>query len=106
MSVEHQRWTVAAAREALTENGLYLTLVPVADIEMYFPGQTELKPRGGYFVVWSPKGEDLDVLSAWVREGKLRAVIDSRFPLDDIQAAHDRSRSLRARGKIVIPVRD
>ena len=94
-----------AARPALAEGGCYLTLVPVPGIEFFMPGQTVRKPAGGYFLVWAPTGTDLEILAGWVRERRLKSVIDSEFSLDDIQAAHRRSQTLRARGKIVIRVK-
>ncbi len=95
----------AAARPALTEGGCYLTLVPGPGIEFFLPGQTARKAGGAYFLVWSPTGADLELLAGWVRRGQLTSIIDSEFSLDDIQAAHRRSQTLRARGKIVIRVK-
>lgn len=97
--------SVPAARAALTPQGLYLTLVPVPEIEMFFPGKTERKPQGAYFMVWSPRGEDLDLLSGWIEAGQLKPVIDSRYPLAELADAHLRSETLRAKGKIVIEIR-
>jgi NADPH:quinone reductase-like Zn-dependent oxidoreductase len=93
------------ARERLTEAGLYLTLVPAPGIEFFMPGQTGRKARGGYFVVWTPTAADLKLLGDWAQDRRLRPVIDSVYSLAQINAAHLRSRSLRARGKIVIQVR-
>jgi NADPH:quinone reductase-like Zn-dependent oxidoreductase len=98
--------TPEAARPALTDTGVYLTLVPVPGIEFFMPGQTRRKAGGGYFLVWAPTGADLEILAGWAREGRLRSVIDSEFRLDEIRAAHERSQTLRARGKIVIRVKD
>lgn len=95
----------AAARPALTTNGCYLTLVPGPGIEFFLPGQTARQAGGAYFLVWSPTGADLELLAGWVRKGQLKSIIDSEFSLDDIQAAHRRSQTLRARGKIVIRVK-
>lgn len=47
---------------------------------------------------------DLNTLAAWMVTGRLRSVIDSRFTLAESQQAYDRSRTGRARGKIVIQV--
>jgi NADPH:quinone reductase-like Zn-dependent oxidoreductase len=93
------------AREKLTDEGVYMTLVPVDGIDFMFPGQTERKPRGGYFLVWAPSAADLVILADWVRNGKLRSIIDSEYSLDAIREAHERSRTERARGKIVIKVK-
>jgi len=98
--------TLEAARPALAPGGVYLTLVPAPGIEFFMPGQTVRRAGAGYFLVWAPTAADLLQLAGWVREGRLRSIIDSEFALDDINAAHERSRSLRARGKIVIRVRD
>jgi NADPH:quinone reductase-like Zn-dependent oxidoreductase len=97
--------SLAAAAPALSAGGVYLTLVPSAGIEFFMPGRTVRQPGKGYFLVWSPAGADLDVLAGWVREGRLRSVIDSEFTLAEIRAAHERSQTLRARGKIVVRVR-
>jgi NADPH:quinone reductase-like Zn-dependent oxidoreductase len=98
--------TYLEAKTALTENGTYLTLVPVPDIEFFMPGQTEWEPGKGYFVAWTPTAEDLQILADWTDEGKLRPVIDSVFTLDQIRDAHLRSQTDRAVGKIIIKVRD
>ena len=94
------------AREHLTPEGVYMTLVPVADIDFFFPGQTEIKARGGYFLVWAPTAADLKILADWVDEGRLYSIIDSSFPLDEIRAAHERSQTERAKGKIVLTLQE
>jgi len=93
------------AREKLTDAGVYLTLVPVDGIDFMYPGQTERKPRGGYFLIWAPTAPDLAILADWVRDGKLRSIIDSEYSLDAIREAHERSRTERARGKIVVTLK-
>jgi NADPH:quinone reductase-like Zn-dependent oxidoreductase len=40
-----------------------------------------------------------------VRDGKLRSIIDSEYSLDAIREAHERSRTERARGKIVVTLK-
>ena len=49
---------------------------------------------------------DLSILDQLVEAGKLRVVIDSRYPLTDLRAAWKRSMSGRTVGKIVIDVPD
>jgi NADPH:quinone reductase-like Zn-dependent oxidoreductase len=97
--------TYTDAKPALTESGTYLTLVPVPDIEFFIPGQTEWEPGKGYFVAWTPTAADLQKLADWATAGKLRAVIDSEYSLDQIKEAHERSQTERCVGKIVIRVR-
>ena len=98
--------TFAEAKSALTPAGTYLTLVPAQGIDFFIPGQTEWQPGKGWFVAWAPTADDLQVLADWASAGKLRAVIDSVFSLDEIKQAHLRSETERAVGKIVIRVRD
>lgn len=55
-------------------------------------------------VLLKTNAADLAFLDTLYEAGKLRAVIDSRFPLDALRAAWERSCSGRAVGKIVIEV--
>ena len=55
-------------------------------------------------VMLKANAADLGVLDRLVEAGKLRVVIDSRYPLVDLRAAWERSMSGRAAGKIVIDV--
>jgi len=95
----------SVAQSHLAEEGVYMTLVPVPGIDFFLPGQTERVAGKGYFVAWTPNSADLDILAGWVRDGRLKPVIDSVYSLDDIRKAHERSESLRAVGKIVLQIR-
>ncbi|TDJ43431.1 MAG: NAD(P)-dependent alcohol dehydrogenase [Gammaproteobacteria bacterium] len=94
------------ATASLADGGVYLTLVPIPGIDFFIPGETQREAGKGYFVAWTPQARDLEFLSGWVREGKMRPVIDSEYPLEQIRAAHERSQTLHAVGKIIIRVRD
>lgn len=48
---------------------------------------------------------DLDTLRQLIEEGRVKPVIDSQYPLEEIQKAYERSKTGRARGKIVVNVR-
>lgn len=48
--------------------------------------------------------QDLDTLADMVEQGMLKPIIDSVFPLEDSEAAYERNRSGRCRGKVVIEV--
>jgi len=54
------------------------------------------------FFIASVKPADLTFLADLVREGKMRTVIDRRYPLEETGAALDYIGSQRARGKVVI----
>ncbi|HYE34188.1 NAD(P)-dependent alcohol dehydrogenase [Methylocaldum sp.] len=55
-------------------------------------------------VMLKSNGDDLTFLSTLSEQGRLRSVIDSVFPLSQLDLAHRRSQSGHARGKIVIEV--
>lgn len=55
-------------------------------------------------VLLDPNAADLELLDALVADGKLRVVVDSRFPLEALGDAWARSITGRAVGKIVIDV--
>jgi NADPH:quinone reductase-like Zn-dependent oxidoreductase len=55
-------------------------------------------------VMLKTNAPDLAILDGLFAAGKLRVVIDSRFPLADLPRAWERSKSGRAAGKIVIDV--
>lgn len=58
------------------------------------------------FLFMKPNGAQLTQIKEFVEQGKIRPVIDSVFPLSNIQEAIAHSESGRARGKIVIKVAD
>jgi NADPH:quinone reductase-like Zn-dependent oxidoreductase len=45
-------------------------------------------------------------LAAWMEEGKLKAVIDSTFDFGDVQKAYEKLKTGRARGKVVIHIKE
>jgi NADPH:quinone reductase-like Zn-dependent oxidoreductase len=55
-------------------------------------------------VIVRPRRADLAQIATWLAEGRLRTVIDSRFPLARVHDAFRVLESKRARGKIVIEV--
>jgi len=46
--------------------------------------------------------EALEQIGDWMREGKIKAVIDSTFPFENAVEGFERSKTLRARGKILV----
>jgi len=56
-------------------------------------------------VMVKPKGDDLAEVSKFISSGHIRAVIDQVFPIQQTAQAHDYSRSLRAKGKIILDMK-
>ncbi len=94
-----RRW-----RQWLKPDGVYVTLLPRADLVWHRvtrPGSSRQRAEA----IWlRPDIADLSRLAAWMAEGKLRTVVDSIYPLTELSAAFERSRSGRARGKILVRI--
>ncbi|KAK4954107.1 hypothetical protein LTR66_013576 [Elasticomyces elasticus] len=56
----------------------------------------------GFFA--KPKSEELKQIGAWMKEGKVKAIIDQRFPFEQAPKAFEKLKTGRAKGKIVIDV--
>lgn len=65
-----------------------------------------LKKNHYKFLFMKPNGAQLTEIKNLVEQGKIRPIIDSVFPLSDVQKALEHSESGRARGKIVIKITD
>ncbi|KAF2870419.1 hypothetical protein BDV95DRAFT_595924 [Massariosphaeria phaeospora] len=57
------------------------------------------------FIMASASSDHLSQLAAWMKEGKIRAVIDSVFEFDDAPKAFEKLKTGRAKGKIVVHVK-
>ena len=93
----------AKVRGALAPRATYISTIPslgraVRDVV------TRLLSRPDRLIVVRPRRSDLDQLAAWLVQGQLRAVIDSKFPLERFAEAFAVLESRRARGKVVIDV--
>jgi NADPH:quinone reductase-like Zn-dependent oxidoreductase len=87
----------------LTPKGRYVSCLPGP--EVFARGALNITcGKKVWPVLLIPRAADLAVLDALYEAGKLRVVIDSRFPLEKLADAWTRSKSGRAAGKIVIDV--
>lgn len=85
--------------ETLKPGGQLLSIVETPD-----PALADKYNVKTAFVLITPNGEQLSQIASFVDEEKYDVEIDSVFSLDQIAAAHTRSETGRARGKIVIQV--
>ena len=58
-----------------------------------------------HVVLVQADGAQLARIAALMEQGQVRSVIDSVYPLCDASRAHERSRSWRTRGKLVLSLR-
>jgi NADPH:quinone reductase-like Zn-dependent oxidoreductase len=50
------------------------------------------------------RSADLAQLAHWLEHGELRAVVDARYPLDDVQRAFQQLEGRHARGKVIVEI--
>lgn len=104
------RSSLAKVRACLRGGGRYVTTVPTAinvrDQLASLPTQVLGVPPllVSRTVLCRPRGEDLATLVEMLAAGSLTTAIDSAWPLAQITDALARSRSQRARGKIIVTV--
>lgn len=91
-------------RQWLKPDGRYVTLLPRLDLVCQ-RAALPLYSRQRAEAIWlKPNTADLSRLAGWMAEGSLQTVVDSVYPLTELSAAFERSRSGRARGKILVRV--
>lgn len=90
-------------RAHLAPRGRYVSTIP--SVRRFLRDATSrLAARKERLVVVRPRTADFATLGAWLAAEKVRAVIDSRHPLERVTDAFARLESKRARGKIVIEI--
>ena len=95
----------------LAPRGRYITTIPrAATMRQALTSRLFRILRGGHaqsshVVFVRASGNDLGRIASFMSEGKVRSVVDSVYPLSDVRAAHERSRTWRSRGKLVLQVR-
>lgn len=93
-------------RQALLAGGIYLTTQPYPK-NFILSFLSRFLGTIAYRVVYvKPKGSDLEQFNALIEAGKLKAVIDSVYPLHEIAEAQRQSEKGHAHGKIVIRISD
>lgn len=94
----------SAVKHLLSPRGTYVSTVPNArNLRDHL--LTRLSPlRKARLVIVRSRRADLEILSAWIAEGRLKPVIAARFPLAETAAAHAMIQSKKTHGKIVLDI--
>jgi NADPH:quinone reductase-like Zn-dependent oxidoreductase len=88
----------------LKPDGIYVSTLPAIGLMVRSVLFRLFSKKRIKTVMLKSNGEDLAFLSTLADQGQLRSVIDSVFPLSQLDLAHRRSQSGHARGKIVIDI--
>lgn len=105
------RESLRKCSRVLTKRGRYITTIPsAATFTNALATNAWRMLRGGHAqsahtVLVHADGEDLSRIASLMSEGKVRSVIDSVYPLSQVREAHQRSRTWRSQGKLVLQVR-
>jgi NADPH:quinone reductase-like Zn-dependent oxidoreductase len=91
----------AEVEPALTDVGQFVSTVPSRSLFLAMLRGVG-RPRRAHLVRVRSRRSDLVKLAEQIDIGRLRPIIDSRFALDDIAAAHARVETKRSRGKVVV----
>ncbi|KAF7154499.1 hypothetical protein RHSIM_Rhsim01G0250800 [Rhododendron simsii] len=87
----------------LSENGKVIDLTPGVSTMMTFAlKKLTLSKKQMVPLLLAPKGENLDYLVKLVKEGKLKTVVDSKYPLSKAEDAWAKSIDGHATGKIIV----
>ncbi|MEH2076917.1 MAG: NAD(P)-dependent alcohol dehydrogenase [Nostoc sp.] len=94
--------SLSETKKVLKPNGVYITTVPSPQVFLESVLTALLPGQKAKFLFEKPNAKDLLFLKELIEGGKIRAVIDRTYPLQELAAAHDYSETGRAVGKIAI----
>lgn len=98
-------FSLGQVEHLLTPQGTYVTTIPGVK-NFVTHGLSWLSKKKGKVVVVRPNGQQLDRIKTMCEEGQIKPIIDSTFDLSEMPQAHERIRTKRAKGKVVVKVSD
>ena len=105
------RESLASCRAVLAPGGRYVTTIPSGRTAMQSAVSRVARLASGgrtpsaHVVLVQADGAQLARIAALMEQGQVRSVIDSVHPFHDARKAHEKSRSWRTRGKLVLSLR-
>ncbi|MEH2439935.1 NAD(P)-dependent alcohol dehydrogenase [Nostoc sp.] len=96
--------SLSETKKVLKPNGVYITTVPSPQVFLESVLTALLPGQKAKFLFEKPNAKDLLFLKELIEGGKIRAVIDRTYSLQELAAAHNHSETGRAVGKIAIAV--
>lgn len=100
----HGSLSFSNARKALREGGQLVSTLPSVEKVFWLFASKFTGNKGIHIISVKPNPTDLSELRTLIDEGMIKPVIDSVYPLEDIDEAHRKSEEGHAGGKIVVSV--
>lgn len=103
--------SLTSCRSVLAPRGRYVTTIPSGRTALQSAISCLLRLVSGgrapsaHVVLVRARGDDLERIAALMAQGRIRSLIDTVYPLHEASAAHEKSRSWRTHGKLVLRVR-
>ncbi|HUP59328.1 MAG TPA: NAD(P)-dependent alcohol dehydrogenase [Thermoanaerobaculia bacterium] len=105
------RESLQTCSRVLTRQGRYVTTIP--SVSTFTNALTTNlwrtlrmgNAQSAHTILVRADGQALSQIASLMSAEKVRSVIDSVFPLSEVRLAHERSRSWRSQGKLVLQVR-
>ncbi len=88
----------------LSEKGSWVSTVLQPHVFASVEATKNSSGKKAKLVIVKTSRADLDILRGWVESGRLKPIVHSVLPLDQIHAAHAQQESKHTRGKIVISI--
>ncbi|MEQ8715313.1 MAG: NAD(P)-dependent alcohol dehydrogenase [Cyclobacteriaceae bacterium] len=101
----HGNYSLGEVAHLLNKSGTYVSTIPsVKNFATH--GLIMFSRKKGKVVVVKPNAQQLERIKTMCEEGQIKPIIDSTFDLSEMPQAHERIRTKRATGKVVIKVSD
>ncbi len=98
-------YSLGKVEHLLTDKGTYCSTIPSVK-NFLTHGLSFFSRKKGKVVVVRPNAQQLGRIVTMCEEGQIKPIIDSTFDLSEMPQAHERIRTKRAKGKVVIKVAD
>lgn len=98
----HGTMSFSKARKALRDGGQFVSTLPSADKVFWAFASKVVGNQSSHIIQVKVNPTDLSEVRTLIDEGQIKPVIDSIYPLEDIDEAHRKSEEGHASGKIIV----